>query len=263
VAVGDIACEPGRSASGTTCRQADTAATARGLRPDLVLTLGDHQYDKNSLADYQGSYARSWGSLLPLTRPTLGNHEYKTAGAQGYYSYFGSRQPGPPGYYRVTANGWNIYVLNSNCAQVSCTAEASWLDRQMTAHPSSCSLITMHHPRYSSGLEHGNNTAVKPLWAVAYKHHNDVVLSGHDHDYERFLPKDGENHVRRSLGMAEFVAGTGGKDLYHLGTRKYGSVYFQARTPGVLFLGLDDGAYRWAYRTISGSTPDSGRQACH
>ena len=132
-----------------------------------MLTLGDHQYDKNTLAEYRASYDKSWGALLPRTRPAIGNHEYKTAGASGYYTYFRSRQPGPPGYYRVTAGGWNIYVLNSNCGFVSCGAEAAWLDRQMKAHPSRCSLVTMHHPRYSSGYEHGNNTAVKPLWAAA------------------------------------------------------------------------------------------------
>ncbi|MEO7350278.1 MAG: metallophosphoesterase [Marmoricola sp.] len=263
VAAGDIACEPGLPASGTNCQQAATAAVARGLRPDLVLTLGDHQYDANSTAEFAGSYDKSWGALLSLTRPTVGNHEYKTPQAEGYYTYFESRQPGPPGYYRVTADGWNIYVLNSNCDRVSCATEATWLDRQMTAHPAKCSIVTMHHPRYSSGLEHGNNTAVKPLWAVAYKHHNDLVLSGHEHDYERFWPKDADNHVRRYRGMAEFVVGTGGKNLYHLGARKRGSIYYQARTAGVLFLGLAAGSYRWAYRSIGGSTLDSGRSSCH
>ncbi len=262
VAAGDIACEPGRPATATTCLQAATAATARSLRPDLVLTLGDHQYDTNSTAGYAGSYDKSWGSLLSLTRPAPGNHEYKTPGAQGYYTYFKDRQPGPPGYYRVVASGWNIYVLNSNCAQVSCSTEAAWLDAQMTAHPSRCSLVTMHHPRYSSGLEHGNNTTVKPLWAAAYKHHNDVVLSGHDHDYERFWPKDGDNHVQVDRGMTEFVVGTGGKNLYRPGTRKRGSVFFEATTPGVLFLGLAKDSYRWAYRSIDGTTLDSGRTSC-
>ena len=121
----------------------------------------------------------------------------------------------------------------------------------------------MHHPRYSSGREHGDNLAVKPLWEVAYKHGNDVVLSGHDHDYERFYPMDANGHVRRSQGMTEFVVGTGGASLYHLGTRKYGSRYYQARRAGVLFLGLEDGAFRWSYHTISGTILDSGRADCH
>lgn len=262
VAVGDIACQPGKPATGSTCRQAATAALARSLRPDLVLTLGDHQYVSNSAAEYAGSYAKSWGSLLSRTRPTIGNHEYLTPGASGYFSYFNGRQPGPPGYYRVAANGWNIYSLNSNCDRVSCAAEASWLRREMRAHPSRCSIVTMHHPRYSSGLEHGNNTAVKPLWAAAYRRHNDIVLSGHDHDYERFRPMDARGHVKRRRGMVEFVVGTGGNSLYHLGTRKRGSVYYQSWTPGVLFLGLRTGSYSWSYRSISGAALDSGSRTC-
>jgi hypothetical protein len=263
VAVGDIACEPTRPTVGTECRQAATAALTRSLRPDLVLTLGDHQYDQGSAAEFAGSYDKSWGSLLPITRPTIGNHEYGTAGAKAYYSYFAKRQPGPPGYYRVAANGWNIYVLNSNCDKVSCGYEAWWLRSQMKAHPSRCSIVTMHHPRYSSGLEHGNNTAVKPLWAAAYRFRNDIVLSGHDHDYERFRPMDGRGHLKNRRGMQEFVSGTGGRNLYHLGTRKRGSVYFQARTPGVLFLGLKAGAYSWSYRSTSGAVLDAGSRRCH
>jgi hypothetical protein len=263
VAVGDIACEPGRPPSGRLCRQAATAGLARRLQPDLVLTLGDHQYDKASLADFQGSYANSWGTLLSKTRPAIGNHEYKTAGAAGYYTYFKSRQPGPPGYYRVVANRWNIYVLNSNCGKVSCARQATWLNRQMAAHPSRCSIITMHHPRYSSGFEHGNNLAVKPLWAAAYQHRNDVVLAGHDHDYERFRPMDGSGHVKPQRGMVGFVAGTGGANLYHLGTRKRGSVYYQGRTPGVLLLSLRSGSFGWSFHSIAGTVMDSGSRSCH
>jgi hypothetical protein len=262
VAVGDIACEPGQPPTRTECQQASTAALARRLDPDLVLTLGDHQYDANTLAEYQGSYDKSWGSLLPITRPALGNHEYKTPGARGYYTYFKDRQPGPPGYYRVSANGWNIYVLNSNCDQVSCAYQAAWLNRQMSAHPSRCSVVTMHHPRYSSGLEHGNDPAVRGLWRTAYRHHNDLVLSGHDHDYERFRPMDAGGHVKRRRGMVELVAGTGGRNLYHLGKRKRGSVYFQARTPGVLFLALGAGAYSWSFHSIGGAVLDSGSRRC-
>jgi hypothetical protein len=262
VAVGDIACPPGMPTSGTTCRQRETAALTRSLRPDLVLTLGDHQYDKSSPADFAGSYDKSWGSLLGITRPTIGNHEYLTPGARGYYSYFAKRQPGPPGYYRVAANGWNIYVLNSNCDKVSCPYEAAWLKRQMAAHPSRCSIVTMHHPRYSSGLEHGNNTAVKRLWRAAYRHRNEIVLSGHDHDYERFRPMDASGHVKRRRGMQEFVSGAGGRNLYRLGTRKRGSAYYQAHTPGVLFLGLKAGAYSWSYRSTSGAVLDAGSRRC-
>jgi len=262
VAAGDISCPPGMAVTPTQCQQGATAALARRVNPHLVLTLGDHQYDKNSAAEFAGSYAKSWGLLRPRTRPTIGNHEYYTPGARDYYSYFRARQPGPPGYYRVKAGAWQVFVLNSNCDRVSCAREATWLNRQMAAHPSKCSLVTMHHPRYSSGLEHGNNRAVIPLWRAAYRHRADVVLSGHDHDYERFKRMDAVGHLRPNRGMVEFVVGTGGRNLYHLGTRKYGSAYFQASTFGVLQLDLRARSFGWAFRGIDGKILDRSSRTC-
>ena len=197
VAAGDIACAPGEPVTKASCQQAATAELAESLDPALVLTLGDTQYPESSLSQLMGSYDKSWGALLGKTRPTIGNHEYRTPGAKGYYTYFKDRQPGPPGYYRLNVGGWKITVLNSNCTKVSCAEQAAWMDRKMKAYPAKCSIVTMHHPRYSSGSEHGNNTAVKPLWAVAYKHRNDIVLSGHDHDYEWFTRMDGLGHPAR------------------------------------------------------------------
>ena len=261
MAAGDIACAAGEPRAATTCRQAATAALALRLRPRLVLPLGDEQYQSASLTELRGSYARSWGRLLSLTRPAPGNHEYKTPGAAGYYRYFANRQPGPPGYYAAAVGRWKIFVLNSNCDQVSCVREAAWLGRVMAAHPSRCSLVTMHHPRYSSGAEHGDNPVVQPLWAAASRHHNDVVLAGHDHDYERFVPKDATG-ASAWPGMSEFVVGTGGKSLYHLGTRQAGSAYYQNRTPGLLVLDLRAASYHWAFRAIDGSVLDQGTRSC-
>ncbi len=260
VAAGDIACAPGSATTARACQQDATARLAESLDPDVVLTLGDTQYPKASLSDLRASYGRSWGRLLDRTRPALGNHEYLTSGASGYYNYFKDRQPGPPGYYRLNAGAWKVSVLNSNCSKVSCSREASWLDRKMAAYPSKCDLLTLHHPRYSSG-EHGNNAAVAPLWTAAYRHHADVVLSGHDHSYEWFTRMDGNGRAR-SNGIQSFVVGTGGKDLYHLGTRKAGSRYFQAREHGVLVLDLAPGSFSWAFHAIDGSILDQGRRSC-
>ncbi len=262
VAVGDIACEPGKPTAATLCRQSATAALAQRLKPAVVLTLGDHQYEDASLANFRASYDKSWGALRSKTFPALGNHEYRTPGAKGFFDYFKGRQPGGKGYYRVTTNGWNIYVLNSNCDKVNCAAEAAWLDRQMAANPSKCSLITMHHPRYSSGFEHGSSTLVKGLWKAAYRRHNDVVLAGHDHDYERFRPMDASNHIRKRRGMVSFVSGTGGKNLYRLGKRKKGSAYFQAKTAGVLALDLKVGSFSWGYWSVDNKLMDSGSRTC-
>ncbi len=123
-------------------------------------------------------------------------------------------------------------------------------------------MITMHHARYSSGLEHGNDTSVRGLWKVAYKHRTDVALAGHDHDYERFKPMDASGHVRRKRGIASFVSGAGGKNLYRLGKHRRGSVFYQARTAGVLVLDLKKGSYSWSFRGIDGSVMDTGSRRC-
>jgi predicted phosphodiesterase len=261
VAAGDIACAPGEPVSRTRCQQAATAALAGRLNPALVLTLGDMQYDKASLAELEGSFAKSWGKLLSRTRPTAGNHEYLTPGASGYYQYFRGRQPGPPGNYSVVAGAWRVFVVNSNCDKVSCAAQARWLRQAMAARPTRCSLVTMHHPRFSSG-EHGNSLTVKPMWAAAYRHRNDIVLSGHDHDYERFRPMDPRGRVKPRRGMQEFVVGTGGRSFYRLVARKRGSAYFQSSRHGVLSLDLRPGSYSWAFHSIDGRVLDRGSRRC-
>jgi hypothetical protein len=258
VAVGDIACPPGDPVTMTACQQASTAAQARSIDPRVVLALGDLQYDDGRLADFRASYDGSWGTLKDRTKPLPGNHEYRTAGADGYYSYFGGKSPG----YRATTIGsWRVYLLNSNCAKIDCAREQAWLRTDLAAHPQACSAIAMHHPRYSSGDEHGSDPVMAPFWRIAYAHHVDLALAGHDHDYERFYRMDGDGH-RRSDGLVSFVSGTGGKSLYGLGTRAPGSAYFQSTDFGVLTLWLGDGGFAWKYRTIAGDVRDAGNASC-
>ncbi|WP_182920411.1 metallophosphoesterase family protein [Nocardioides cavernaquae] len=259
VAAGDIACPPGSSVTPVTCRQADTARLAAAQSPHAVVPLGDLQYERGSLADFQGSYASSWGSLKSITRPVVGNHEYKTAGAAGYYAYFGRKSPG---YYAWNAGSWRIYSLNSNCSIIDCAAETAWLRRDMDANPRKCQIITMHGPRFSSGLEHGNAPYVAPFWRVAYNHRADIALAGHDHDYERFVRMAPDGTKRPYRGIRSFVVGTGGKSLYHLGTRKPGSAYFQATRFGVLRLDLGASSYTWRYITTDGVVRDQGTSNC-
>ncbi len=261
VAAGDIACKPRSRVRPRRCRHAATAKVAVRMSPHVVLPLGDTQYERGTLRQYRRSYARTWGKLLSRTRPTIGNHEYENPGARGYFTYFRGRQPGPPGYYRTTAGSWVFYHLNSNCTFVNCRTQATWLDQQMTARPARCTLVTIHHPRFSSG-SYGNQAFVKPLWDVAYEQHNDLVLSGHEHLYERFQPMDGAGRIEPSRGMQSFIVGTGGKDLYPYGTRKAGSVYLQNRLFGVLVVNLHAGWYSWAFKEVTGRILDRGSRSC-
>jgi len=261
VAVGDIACPPTDKPTATTCRQRRTFKLARSLKPDAVLALGDLQYESGSLSDFRNGYAKTWGRLLGRTYPIPGNHEYHTAGATGYYRYFKTRQPGSPGYYAFNLGGWSIYALNSNCEAISCPTEYRWLKRELAAKPRQCSIFTMHHPRFSSGVKHGSDASMSRFFRIAQAHSVEMILAGHEHVYERFHRMRANGEVS-SDGVLSFVAGTGGKSLYHFGKSLKGSAYRRAGHFGVLRLALRRTEFRFAFKDVNGTTPDSGTRAC-
>lgn len=262
VAVGDIACPPGQRVTAERCQQARTATLAKSYDPLRVLGLGDLQYDSGTLRAFRNSYADSWGSLKAITRPVPGNHEYRTRRAGGYYSYFANQQPGAPGYYAFDIGTWRLYALNSNCTKIDCGRQARWLAANMSNHPRRCSAIFMHHPRFSSGGEHGSSLVSRRFWRVAFRRHTDIALSGHDHDYERFyaLTPSGEPSAH---GIRQFVSGAGGKSLYRFGRIVRGSLVRDNHAPGVLALTLGAGEYGFEYRTVDGRVVDSGARSCH
>jgi hypothetical protein len=261
VAVGDIACRPGAATTPTRCHEAATAELTAGMQPDAVLALGDLQYETGSLHDFRHSYAPTWGQLRGRTRPIPGNHEYKTAGANGYYTYFRKRQPGAPGYYAFDLGGWRVYALNSNCAEIDCATEYTWLRDDLAANPRTCSLFTMHHPRFSSGSEHGSNPGMATFFRIAQRRDVDLVLAGHDHDYERFRRMRADGTVDPD-GVMSIVSGTGGKSLYRFGAVQEGSVFREDDDFGVLRLALRPDKFRFAFKDVDGTTPDKGKRRC-
>lgn len=260
VSVGDVACRPGGTVTTKTCRDAATARQARSYRPRFALVLGDEQYQSGRATEFRGGYDKTWGSLKSVTKPVPGNHEYNTAGASGYYSYFRA-QTRSPGYYAFNINNWRVYALNSNCSKINCTTEATWLDRDMSRNPRKCSLLMMHHPLYSSGVDHGDSPQGRRFWKVGLAHRADVVLAGHDHDYERFQRMNADGRPARK-GIASFVVGTGGKNLYHTAGLRTGSQVYDAHRAGVLALKLGRVRYGWQYKTIDGRVIDRGMRYC-
>jgi acid phosphatase type 7 len=261
VAVGDIACTPGSATTSTTCRQAETAKLADQLDPDAVLALGDLQYEVGALRAFRHSYDDSWGALKSITYPVPGNHEYKTNGASGYYTYFQKRQPGAPGYYSTNLGKWRVYALNSNCTEIDCGKQKEWLVADIKDHPRSCSLFTMHFPRYSSG-EHGSQSSVRDLFRIAFRKDVDLVLAGHDHHYERFRPMNHRGKVVKN-GVTSFVSGGGGRSHYRATGDVHGSAYFDDDTFGVLRLKLKPDSFDYGFRGIDGSSQDNGSRSCH
>jgi hypothetical protein len=260
VSVGDIVCRPGGTVTLTTCRDKATAYQAKSYRPRYALVLGDNQYESGTAGEFRDGYDKTWGALKSITKPIPGNHEYNTAGASGYYSYF-QNQTRAPGYYAFNVNNWRVYALNSNCTKIDCAAEAAWLDRDMTMNPRKCSLLMMHHPLYSSGLEHGDSPQGQRFWRVGLAHGADLVLAGHDHDYERFqrMNADGGPSAK---GILSFVVGTGGKNLYHTAGLRAGSMAYDAHRAGVLALKLGTVRYGWQFKTIDGRVIDKGIRYC-
>jgi acid phosphatase type 7 len=263
VTVGDIACAPGQAETSIACRDDDTARLAKQFRPRWVLPLGDLQYDNGEFGDFQKSYAQTWGKLLAITRPVPGNHDYLEAGAAGYLEYF-KAQTGGRNYYAFDIGDWRYYALDSNCEQMDCAGEAVWLDKDMTANPRKCTAIAMHHPRYSSGTDplHGDRLEVRPLWGVAFLHHADLALAGHEHQYQRFRAMDADGHLTDE-GLVSFVVGTGGKSLYEKGRPEKGEVLAYNARAGVLDLKLGKAGFGWRFRNVDGKTIDEGVQACH
>ena len=273
VAVGDIACDPnsssfhGGTGTASNCHQMATSDVALSLHPDVALPLGDTQYEDGTAEGYARSYAPSWGRLLSISRPAVGNHEYLTSHASAYFDYFGAAAgERDKGYYSFDAGSWHLISLNSNCSQAGgCKADSPqgrWLAADLAAHPTQCVLAYFHHPRWSHG-EHGDNDGVAPFISTLYAAGAEVVLSGHDHDYERFTPLTPDGAPDPARGVRQFVVGSGGRNHYRTTTGATTEA-MNADTFGVLQLTLRPGAYDWRFvPEAGGSYTDSGSANCH
>jgi acid phosphatase type 7 len=245
-------------------------ATAKLLEsiPGTVMAVGDLAYPDGSKENFQ-CYDRTWGHVKSRTRPSPGNHEFHTQGATYYFSYFGDAAGDPrTGYYSYELGTWHIIVLNSECVEVGgCTAgspEEKWLRADLIAHPAACTLAYFHKPLFSSGGAHGDDPEMMPIWQTLYDANADVVVSGHDHDYERFAPQTPLAMPDSDRGIREFVVGTGGKNHRPFGAPHANSEVRNADAFGVLKLTLRTGAYDWQFVPEAGKTfTDSGSNKCH
>jgi PKD repeat protein len=229
-----------------------------------VFTLGDNAYPNGTAAEYTNCYHPTWGRHKSRTRPSAGNHEYNTAGATGYYGYFGAAAGDPAeGYYSYDLGGWHIIVLNSNIARTANSAQVQWLVADLAAHPTTCTLAYWHHPRFSSSSVHGNDLSVQSFWDALYAAGADIVLNGHDHTYERFAPQSPSASADPN-GIREFVVGTGGRGHYTFAAAQPNSQVRHSGTFGVLKLTLQPSGYAWEFVPEAGGTfTDSGTGSCH
>jgi hypothetical protein len=193
----------GDGANGSAGSKAVANTVARD-QPSRFLYLGD-VYPDGSAGAYRTAYDPVYGRLARRTAPTPGNHEWGNR-TQGYFPYWRQklgRRIG--GWYAFDVGGWKLLSLNSEAPHGPGSPQLKWLHKEL-AGPGTCRIAYWHRPRYSAGVVHGDAPDMAPVWD-ALKGHAVLVLNGHEHDLQRFAPRD---------GLVEIVAGAGGNGHYAL-----------------------------------------------
>jgi hypothetical protein len=194
-----------------------------------------------------------------------GNHEYVQPSALAFFQYFGDRAGEGgfrTGYYSFNLGNWHILALNSS---LSAAEQIPFVQQELAVNRTRCALAYWHYPVFTSGPSNGSaeQRVMRDMWRTLFELGVDVVVNGHDHLYERFSPQDGDGRPNPTLGMTEFIVGTGGAPLYSFGARAPNSAA-QVQTYGVLKLVLHEADYEWSFiQAGSGLTFDSGRAGCH
>jgi hypothetical protein len=251
------------------CGAGGSLATGKLLDREqgTVFVAGDLAYPEGTAEQFRMCYEPAWGRHKDRTRPAPGNHEYGSAGAAPYFAYFGSGAgPAGLGYYTYRTGTWQVFSLNSNGDSVNVRVQIDWLGRELAAGgASTCTLAYFHHPMFSSG-PHGvlsRMPVVTEFWKVLYAAGVDVVISAHDHLYERFSPQSPDGAPDSQYGIRQFIVGTGGAELTQA-VRRIANSETVLSTFGVLRLTLSPQSYRWEFlSTEGGAVLDSGTGDCH
>jgi acid phosphatase type 7 len=249
----------------------ETAALLDLFPTATVFTAGDNVYVSGTSTEFRDCYDPNWGRSKDRTRPATGNHDYDTAGAAGYFNYFGASAGDPTkGYYSYDLGDWHIISLNSQCNNIDgCaagSAQEQWLRADLLAHQNVCTLAYWHYPRFNSGKVHGESFApyVLPLWNALYENGADVIVSAHEHLYERFLPQRPDRTLDLQYGIAQFTVGTGGFYFYDWGQIRANSAARNNTSYGVIKFTLHPTSYDFEFVPIAGQTyNDSGSASCH
>jgi acid phosphatase type 7 len=239
--------------------------------PTTAFTLGDNVYSRGTEEQFAECFTPAWGkpSIMANIRPTPGNHDYGTSQAAPYYKYFGKAAGvDKTGNYSYDVGKWHVIALNSETVMGSefsdadRNAQLEWLNKDLKEHEAACTIAYWHNPRFSSGW-HGDDARFGPWWQTLYAHGVDLVLNGHDHDYERFRPMNPAGALDTARGITEIVAGTGGEELRGFKAIDAGSVYRIEGRAGVLKLTLGDKGWRSEFVEAGGRVWDRSEGACH
>ncbi len=227
-----------------------------------MLALGDLVYARRGEDGFADCYGPNWGRFKDHTYPVPGNHDYEDGVAAGYFRFFGDRAHPPGGYYSFDRGTWHFVALNSNIGLSEGSAQEAWLRDDLAANRRACTLVFLHHPIVSSGW-HGATRGMEAVRRVLAAHRVTLVVSGHDHHYERFAPLDSQGTVDVADGTRFFVVGTGGARLYPTLFRAMGSEAASSESWGVLELSLRPGGYAWTWRPVEPvGFQDAGEGRC-
>lgn len=241
-----------------------TAALLDGI-PGTVFTTGDNAYDDGTASQFHRYYEPTWGRHKARTRPSPGNHDYGVPNASDYFGYFGSLAgPSGRGYYSYDLGNWHVVSLNSNVDTSAGSVQERWLRADLAASAKPCTLAYWHHPLFTSGAYHEPSTWTRPLYQALYDFSADVVVFGHNHQYERFAPQDPRGRLNEGRGLRAFVAGMGGANHYGFGPVRPNSQARNDDTYGVLRFTLRARGYEWQFvPEANGTYSDSGSGTCH
>ena len=257
VGAGDIA----NSGTGDTA----TSNIIKGLPADAtVFAAGDNAYDSGTLTEYNTYYDPTWGQFKARTIPAPGNHEYNTSGASGYFDYFGALAgPNRNGWFSKDVGAWHFISLNSEVNMAAGSPQETWLRQDLAANTKLCTVAMWHSPIFTSG-SHAPDSSTRPLFQALYDYNADLLLVGHNHNYERFAPMDPSGQLDSARGIREFVNGAGGAGHYNFTSNAFGSEVRNSDTLGVLKLTLNDTGYDFQFLPEAGKTfTDSGSGTCH
>lgn len=248
--------------------QVETAELLSGIA-GTIFTAGDNSQDEGEEQQFADCFAPTWGRFKSRIRPVPGNHDYRTDGAAGYFGYFGEAAgTAGKGYYSYDLGNWHVVALNSNCDEIGgCekgSAQETWLRADLAASSKPCTAAYWHHSMFTSSTEHDGATAVRPLYEALYEHGAEVLVSGHNHVYERFAPQNPDGRLDEAAGIQQFTVGTGGTGHYEFGDVRENSQVRNNDTYGVLKLTLEPHGYRWRFVPVEGKTfTDGGSRSCH
>ncbi len=237
--------------------------------PGAVATLGDTAYDSGTPDELRNCFGAAWAGVTDRIRYAItGNHDDLTDAGAPLRDYLG-RAASRDGrtYFSDELGSWHVVVLDADCHVVAggCgpdSPQLRWLRDDLAASHAACTLALWHQPRFSSG-DHGNDGSSAPFWDALYAGGADIVLNGHDHDYERFDAQDPSAAPDPARGITEFVVGTGGGGPRAFGDIRANSVVRATGVFGVLELTLGDGGWTFRFVATAPGFADEGTGACH